>query len=674
MAPVNSGRIVTGGGNNSRFYLSWSLQSQSVEANTSTISWVVGWESTSGSPQWYSNAIRIDAGNIAGQSIATGTWSNQGGAGEHQLRSGTVTVSHNNEGGGSFSASLTGWLYGNGQFSASGSWDLPTIPRASSASLSASSVAIGGSVTCSITRASSSFTHSIAWSLNGTQIGSHTGVATSQAFTIPTSAAAALPNATSGTGTVTVTTMNGSATVGTTTLTFTITIPDTATYQPSFTATLSRVDNTVPTAWALAVQGHSKWKVDISSAAAGSGATLKTWSASDGTYQTTATLTGATATYTSQGVITNSGTLTVTVTLTDSRGRTKTTTAQLTVAPWSPPTVTQDAIYRANSGGTATFDGAYASIRASYTYAAVSSKNSATTLVEYKAASASAWTGAGTLASGSRITIGGGNISPTSSYLVRLTITDALGGTATCQWSLGTAQVDMDFRADANGMGIGGVGETLGALDVHWPLHARKGIRPIVLGSVEDLNDLKGYGTPVWYEQKTSANTSLNRNYPVALAGMLQVVSATTCTASSGMCWQTYHTYNNNSYYFRTFYNGTWYAWKCIQDFGGATATLNNGWHEERLDANLYRWTQLFTVTSATERQWGNWYVSNVDNQLPAKPTGATITHVSVTAGSDDTVAFTGVNLATWAFWFARGGALSSRRFDVVAVAYGTKP
>lgn len=617
MAAVTSGRVESSGvpsgkSYNSKFYISWSRSSSSETANTSTISWSVGWIG-SGGPWWSSNAIKIKSGSIGADKISTGTWSNQSGDGDHELRSGSTTIQHNSDGTGSFSASVTGWFYDEGDLTVSGSWDLPTIARASTAKLSATSVGIGSEQTVTITRASTSFTHDITWKIGNTEIGSHSGVTTSQKFTIPTTAAAAIPSATSGTCTVTVTTKSGSTVIGSTTLTFTVTIPDSDTYKPSFTATLSRVDNDVPTGWALAVQGHSKAKVDLSSAKAGSGASLTSWSVTGPTYSGGGTLTTMTATFTTPDVLKVSGTLSVTVTVTDTRGRSTSKTVTMEVKPWTPPTITPAAIYRVNASGTQTFNGTYASIQATWTYASVGN-NAPTIKLEYKTTTATSWTAltTPTLASGTRATIGGGKLAATSSYHVRVSVTDTLGGTASTTWNLGPAQVDLDFRADANGMGIGGVGETAGALDIWWPASLRKGIRPTALGSSEDLNDCRGYGTPIWYQQCVNANCSTERNYPENYAGLLQSISIT----DSNFCYQTYFTYGStNRVWHRTYYNGTWYPWKLSLD--GTTdwdttlpdlGSVKDGW---TVTANRCRRrngmaTLTVTVTPDTALSTGN--------------------------------------------------------------------
>ena len=92
---------------------------------------------------------------------------------------------------------------------------------------SSASVTMGGSQTFTITRAGSNITHKLTYafgSLTNQSIG--TGIGTSKSWTVPTSLASQLSNASSGTCTVTLTTYNGTVTCGSTsTVTFTAVAP-----------------------------------------------------------------------------------------------------------------------------------------------------------------------------------------------------------------------------------------------------------------------------------------------------------------------------------------------------------------------------------------------------------------------------------------------------------------
>lgn len=78
------------------------------------------------------------------------------------------------------------------------------------------------------------------------------------------------------------------------------------------------------------------------------------------------------------------------------------------------------------------------------------------------------------------------------------------------------------------------------------------------LADTENFNDLNTAG--IWH-QGSNAQSSLARNYPIALAGMLTVKKF-----SNSYVYQEYQTYENTYTFQRTWYNGTWYPWKRIID------------------------------------------------------------------------------------------------------------
>ena len=153
-----------------------------------------------------------------------------------KLLSWTGDVAHNSDGSKSISVSV---YLTNGsasylptQYPSSsplymGSVSLTTIPRASS--VSCSTADIGSNATISISRASSSFTHTLTYSfgsLTGT-IATKTS-STSVSWTIPTTFYAQIPNDKSGTGTITCYTYNGSTLIGSKPTSFTATVNESA--------------------------------------------------------------------------------------------------------------------------------------------------------------------------------------------------------------------------------------------------------------------------------------------------------------------------------------------------------------------------------------------------------------------------------------------------------------
>src|SRR5699024_3713500 len=142
--------------------------------------------------------------------------------GTHLLGTVSRTVNHASDGGKSLMisavfqirATLSGTYYGT--ISASANITLDSIPRASS--VSAANMRMGTAGKINISRASSSFTHTLTYSFGNTSgtIATKT-TATSVSWTPALSLASQIPNATSGTCTITCTTYNGNTNIGSTT-------------------------------------------------------------------------------------------------------------------------------------------------------------------------------------------------------------------------------------------------------------------------------------------------------------------------------------------------------------------------------------------------------------------------------------------------------------------------
>lgn len=353
---------------------------------------------------------------------------------------------------------------------ASGTHTLDTIPRAST--VSATNANMGSASTITITRASSSFTHTLTYSFGSTTgtIVSKT-TSTSVSWTPALTLANQIPNAVSGTCTITCDTYNGSTKIGFKTCTLTLTVPTSV--KPTMTSvTATRVDGDVPAAWAIYVQNKSKATVKINGAAGAYGSTISSYSISGGGYSSTA------SSFTT-GFLTSSGTITFTAKVTDSRGRVSDAkTVRISVIAYSAPSFTSYLSQRATSAGVVNDDGTYIRGLISYSYASCSGKNTVTCATYYKKSSASSWTNANkSFSSGTAFTFGGGAISTESSYDVKYTITDAFT-TVTILDMVSTATVLMDFKAGGKGIAIGKVSEKDKTLEIadSWELevHGKK--------------------------------------------------------------------------------------------------------------------------------------------------------------------------------------------------------
>jgi hypothetical protein len=153
-------------------------------------------------------------------------------------------------------------------------------------------------------------------------------------------------------------------------------------------------------------------------------------------------------------VFTQSGTNTITVTATDSRGITSDVfTKTITVTAYSPPSIASCLLQRCTSAGALQSDGLYARLLAVVAHSAVTG-NAVTTTLGYKLSSASAWTTVSGGFTSNTAKVFGGALAAASSYDVRLTATDTAGNTATYIDTLGVAVPTLDLSAGGLGIGL----------------------------------------------------------------------------------------------------------------------------------------------------------------------------------------------------------------------------
>ena len=435
-------------------------QTKNVSANTSTITakayLVNDWSLSINARS--DNKVTIDG---TAQTYASPAISSTG---THLLGTVTQTVSHASDGSKSLDmsavfyirATLSGTYYES--ITASANITLDSIARAST--VSASNVAMGSATTIAISRASSSFTHTLTYTFGNTTgtIATKT-TAISVSWTPSLTLANQIPKAVTGTCTITCTTYNGNTSIGSKTCTLTLTVPSSV--KPTITSlTAARVDGAVPSTWGIYVQTKSKATLTINGAAGSYGSTISSYSITGGGYTSTASSL-------TTGFLNTSGTVTFTATVTDSRGRVSAAaTVSISVVAYSPPSFASYLSQRCLSTGTVDDDGTYIRGLVSYSYASCSSKNTITRATYYKKASDTAWTNASTaFSSGTAFTFGGGKISTETSYDIKYTLTDAFT-TIAIQDIVSTAAVVMDFKRGGKGVAVGKVSEVDNAFEV----------------------------------------------------------------------------------------------------------------------------------------------------------------------------------------------------------------
>lgn len=443
-----------------RLQIAWTVDSQSVANNTSSVTAKVQLVSTGSSYAINSSASKSGSLTINGTKYTFTFTAALSGNQTKTLFTKTVTISHGSDGTKTcaFSATcginvtLSGTYYGG--ITASGSGTFNTIARASTINSVTSSISVTGSnaVTVSIDRKSSSFTHTVVFSF-GSYSASYTGVSTSQSYTIPQSWLNAIPSATSGTAKVTVTTYSGSTKIGSAvSKNFTVTVP--ASVVPTISGVA--VADTVTAVYSFfgnMVQNKSKPKLTITAAGA-LGSTIKTYK----TVFENKSYSGAVPT---TGVITGSGTVSAKITVTDSRGRAASTTKTWTVLPYSAPKITSFQGFRCSADGTENYEGAYLNAAVNFSVSPVAEKNTASYTLEYKQQSAATWTSLTTgaiYALVDNIVSAKGIFGLDNSYDVRLSVTDHFT-TVRSTIEIPTAFTLLDFNASGRGVAFGKVSE-----------------------------------------------------------------------------------------------------------------------------------------------------------------------------------------------------------------------
>lgn len=415
--------------------------------------------------------------SVAGESISSGVYKAISGDWVLML-SKTVVVPHNADGTKTITISGAGWgpsgtAYSGKAAEGSGSVTLETIPRASS--LSVGALTLGwdtNSVT--ITSEASGFRHDVYLKIGSKNVCMLHDVLAGKHKITPTLTdfANQITNAASGTGTLTLYTYNAewSAQVGSKSYTVTVNIPSTVV--PSITSTtIAEAVSGLAAKFGAYVQNKSQLAVSISASGA-YGSTIAR-------YETTIGGTVYRDRSFTSGVLGSSGSVSVVIKVTDSRGRSTSTTKTITVLPYSPPRITAITAERIDTSGNPDNDGNRFELQLAYSISQLGNKNDRTMTVKYKqsggsysnlATSTADWAYDGTIQY-----TDAPEVSPDNTYIVQVTLTDYFGSTS-AEAELHTSASIMDFLADGTGVAIGKAAENSEQLDVAWPVLARQGI------------------------------------------------------------------------------------------------------------------------------------------------------------------------------------------------------
>lgn len=545
---------------------SWWENNQSVANNTTTIGWKMeliagssGRISSTASKSWsvtvngttYSGTNTIGISNNATKTLA----------------SGTTTITHNSDGTKTFSYSFSQELAitfsGSyiGTKSGSGSGILDTIPRKST--LSVGNGTLGTEQTLTVTRQSTSFTHTITYTCgNASGTICTKSTSTSIPFKPPLSLANQNTAGTSVSVTFTITTYNGNTNIGSNTKTITCSIPSSV--KPSVSLSVTDAMGHVDT-FGDYVQGQSKFKIVVT--ASGSyGSTIKS-------YKTTADGQSYTSASIETSAISGSGALTISTTVTDSRGRTATASATVNVIAYSLPQISSLKCFRADAEGVANSTGEYLAIVFDSAIAPLNNKNSATYQLKYKKITVDEYTTETLTDFAGQHSVSGGVFvlaaDKSSSYNITLIASDSFAE-ATKTGTGASIKKRFSILKSVFGFAIGKIAELPNVFDIALQTRFAGGILHPVLEPDTDLDDVM---TPNTY---VGANVS-TYNYSGLPDGMtsgtfsLEVVGMGTegqvkqrlsyCHKTASRAWERIHHSTDGVM--------SWGNWVCVSDYGG---------------------------------------------------------------------------------------------------------
>lgn len=455
-----------------RIRVEWS-SSQSVANNTSTIYWTV---KSAGGSRGYVMAGPVTV-NIAGTTVYSRADRFEMWVGA-TLGSGSFTLTHNSYG----NAVLTAWAeaavytYAVSSTRYGYSVDLPQIPRASSISVSGSTM--GSPLTISISKAVSSFTHTLTW-----QFGNRTGTLATQtssssiSWTPPLDLASQIPSATSGYGTIWCTTFSGGTNVGQKSINFTLNIP--SNIAPVINSFNPSIASTKPQNCGLYVKNNStvRWTASVSGVY---GSTIKKCviSGPNLSYETAASTNTYSAT---SSILTTCGNKAYTITITDTRGRTASKTQYINVEDYNPPVITSCNSFRSNSDGTINNAGVYVTHKINISFYTLKNTNAVKIVIYNKKSLDSTF-------SSHNVTIRNDTSNKTeytftdktefavdTAYDFKIVISDAVGGAHEVISHVGTKNLPINIASDNNSVAVGGyaqkVSNNTGRFDCFWNAH-----------------------------------------------------------------------------------------------------------------------------------------------------------------------------------------------------------
>lgn len=540
---------------------------------------------------------------IAGQTINGTTVTAMGFNQTITLIDKNIVVTHDSQG--KLTANFTAVFNGQGGYSPdkltiTNSFKLTDIPRASTASLSPSTVDLGQPISITITKADANFTHTIRYNwygVTGTIVDKTAG--TSASYTPPVNFASNIPSTTSGNGTIYVDTYSGTTLLGTNSYIFYGNVP--ASVVPSLTG-FTLTDNN-PTSGAVVTGGEnfirimSDIKVNFGQAVGAYGSTITGYYAEIvGKGQTTTTNGGT------LGMMNYTGTVTIAAKVYDSRNRVSNTiTRDVTILDYAPPVLS----FKANRSSTLNTVFTIArTAKISPLTVAGSQKNTmkldfyvapfgSSTYTLDNGAAGGSWTSISEITTSGNLS---GSYSPTSSWTVKGVLSDKF---TSAEFIVNVGTEAVVYAYDQSGFGILKIREQ-GALDVGGNIFAN--------GKQIQQYQLVDNAGKIFRLDNIDLNTIINDTKPIAvyatantpIAGhgyyYLEVFQH---TAGSDYVLQraTTRVYSGGLRVFeRTKEGGTWQSWIELMTVN-SPQMINTGWVSTGVSGVYYKQTgDLVTV------------------------------------------------------------------------------
>lgn len=237
-------------------------------------------------------------------------------------------------------------------------------------------------------------------------------------------------------------------------LKLTMTIPDTLTNGSSNvsllptlgTFTISRVANGVPSSITDYVQGYTKVTVSYGATAV-QGAAVKSYTIEITDMEV---ITVSSAGSQTVGPFL-SGTKTIKVTVTDSRGKKASKSSTVSVKEYGVPTA-EIKVFRCKSNGTSDANGTYVNLTAKFS---VNGKVTGNSISSRTLTSTDSVVTSSTLVSGTAYVLGAGKITLNKVYTFTLTVKDTIGNSTTVSAKIGVATTPLNARHTENGDYVG---------------------------------------------------------------------------------------------------------------------------------------------------------------------------------------------------------------------------